>query len=400
MATPHRVVILGGGFAGVRVAQRLASSHTRRKFSVTLISREAVQTYTPGLYQLAGAVTDATRRKAMDRALSLPHRRILAGLPVTLMQAEIMAIDTEAKVISLNDSRVVLYDTLVIALGSESATYGIPGMSEHAIMLKSLKDADRVNRTIANMMRGRATPIRITVGGGGATGTELSAMLAEKIGAWQAGVHITLIEAAPNILCGFPLKTSVYAKQQLEKRGVNVITAMAIKEAKDRAVVLADGTEIPHDIFIWNGGTQAPTLLKTLPFVLDGGRLAVDAPLTCVPVKGGVQTHVYAIGDATCFHFAGSHAPWTAQVALQQADHAAKNILRTLSGLPIKPFHLPYQSYVIPLGATGGVAEALHIPVKGRLVQLLTYLVEAHHLLSMLSLRDTWRIIRMRLRTL
>lgn len=400
MAAPHRVVILGGGFAGVRVARRLARSSQRQHLAVTLVSRDGTHTYAPGLYQLAGAVTDGSRRKAMDRGFALPLRRVLAGLPVTLLEGEVTGIDCDARGVTLRDGRTISYDTLVIALGSEAAYYGIPGLQEHAITLKSLKDANRVNQTIAALMRGRDKPVRITVGGGGPTGVEVSAMLAEKIGAWQAGIGVTLVEAAPTLLCGFDLKVSTYVERELARRGVRVITSTAIQEAKQGSVVLAGGAEIAHDILIWTGGTQAPAILSTLPFVLDHGRLATDAPLTCVPKRGGTENHVYGLGDATCFHYGDTHAPWTVHVALQQANHVAKNILRRLAGEKELPFKLPRQPFVIPLGSTGGIGEYLRFPFKGRTVQLLSILAEARYLLGMLSWRDTLRIIRLRLQTL
>lgn len=400
MTAPHRVVILGGGFAGVRVARRLAKAAKRERLAVTLVNRDGTHLYAPGMYQLAGAVTDAARRRAMDRSMALPLRRILAGLPVALIEAAVTGIDCAEKQVSLADGRSVPYDMLVIALGSEACDYGIPGIKEHALPLKSLKDADNVNRVIAALMRGRATPVRITVGGGGPTGVELSAMLAESLAAWQAGVRLTLVEAAPSLLGGFALDVQQYVAEQLGKRGVKVVTGVGVKEARREAVTLADGTVIEHDVFVWTGGTQAPALFATLPFVLDKGRIAPEAMLTCVPQGGGGQTDVYAVGDAACFHYGESHAPWTVNAALAEADHVAKNILLRLQGYKEQPFRLPHQDFVIPLGTTGGIAEWMHIQWKGKAVQWLNWLAEARYLIRMLSLAETLRILRRRFRGL
>lgn len=392
----HRVVILGGGFAGLRLARKLGAASARRHLAVTLVSRGESHLFTPGIYQLAGAVSDGARRKAMDRALALPLRRMLAGLPVSFVSGEVGSIDDERSRVTLADGRTLRYDTLVIALGSETAYYGIPGLEEHAIALKSIRDADRVNRTIAAKLRGRAQPLRITVAGGGPTGVELAAMLAEKVGKRQAGVTVTLLEAGPAVLPGFPAKVSAYVARELERRGVKVSTGSCVKAAREDAVILEDGNSITHDLLVWTGGTQAPALVAGLPFALDGGRLATDAPLTCAYPDGRPAPRVYALGDAACFRFGQSHAPWTAYAALKQADHAAANILRQLAGQPTKPFKLGRQPYVIPLGTSGGVAEWLRIPFRGRIVQLLALATEARYLARLLPLRYVVRALRQR----
>ncbi len=396
MSSPHRVVIVGGGFAGIRAARNLARDAKRRHLAVTLINRDGMHGYTPGFYLLAGAVTDAARRRVMDRAFALSIRRLIAGLPISFMQAEVASIDAEARTVGLADGRQVGYDTLVIALGSEPAYYGIPGLKEHAVTLKTLADADRINRTLATLMRGRDKPLRVTIGGAGPTGVELAAMLAERIGAWQAGVHVTLVEASPSILGNYPEHVRTYAAEELARRGVQVRTGVAITGADKDAVTLADGAALPHDVLVWTGGIQPPAILSTLPYVQEKGRLAADAPLTCVPQEGGVEPHVYAIGDAASFHYKGKPLPWTAHMALDQADRVADNILRRIAGKKERPFHPGWPVFVVPLGTRGGVAQYLGVRCRGRLAQLLSILAEARYLLSMLSPLDAWRILRKR----
>lgn len=400
MRSPHRVVILGGGFAGIRAARRLARDAKRRHLAVTLVSRDGMHGYTPGFYLLAGAVTDAARRRVLDRAFALPIRRLIAGLPVSFVQAEVSAIDCAARTVALADGRSLGYDTLVIALGSEPAYYGIPGLKEHAVTLKSLADADRINRALARLMRGRATPLRVTIGGGGPTGVELAAMLAERIGTWQAGVHVTLVEASPAILGNYPEHVRTYAARELARRGVNVRTGIAITGARADAVALGDNGELPHDMLVWTGGMQPPTLLGTLPYVQERGRLAADASLTCVPQEGGVEPNVYVIGDASCFHYKGNPVPWTAHMAIDQADCAAENILRHIAGKKEKGFRPGWPVFVVPLGTKGGVAQYLGMRIRGRLAQLLSILAEARYLLAMLSPITTWRILRKRFASL
>jgi NADH dehydrogenase len=400
MATLKRVVILGGGFAGVRVARILAKSADRQHMTITLISKDGIHAYTPSFYAIAGAASDGALRRELDRISQFPLRRIFAGLPVALVHAEVTKIDTKHQNVLLGDGRTVGYDKLVIALGSEACYYGIPGLKENAITLKTIRDAETISRTVAKLMRGRDKPIRVTIGGGGPTGVELSAMLAEKMAAYQAGVHITLIEGQKSVLCGFTEKVQKYVTKELTKRKVNLMTGLMITEAKQNCVVLDNKEVVEHDVLVWAGGTQAPAILSTLPYILEKGRIAIDAPLTCVPSEGGTQTDVFAIGDSTIMHHGTGTAPWTAQVALKQADHVAKNILRQIQKLPLKKFKLRHQDILIPLGVSGGYCDAYHIHFTGRIVQSLAWLVEGRYLRTILPWRVAIGVITRRRRVL
>lgn len=393
--TLHRVVVLGAGFAGIRVARKLAKASSRRHLAVTLVNRTGVHSYTPSFYALAGTTSESSRRRHMERAASLPLRRLCGGLPISVVEAEVSAIDTVGKKVSLGDGRTLEYDTLVVALGSEPAYYGIPGLKEHAITLKTLRDADRVSQQVAALMRGRTEPLRIVVGGGGVTGAELSAMLAETVGAHQAGARITVIEANTEVLPGFDEAMRSYVRKELNEREVVVRTGSAITKVDPHTVVIGQSEPLPFDLLIWTGGIQAPEILSTLPFVCERGRLVTDAPLTCVPVEGGATTDrsVYAVGDATCFHYAGKMAPWTAQVASQQANTVAKNILRALEGKSPKPFRLKRQIVIIPLGRKGGAGSFMGIPMRGRILQVLAWVAEFRHLATMLPWWTAARLV-------
>ena len=398
MSVPYRVVILGGGFAGIRVARRLAKDAGRQHVAITLVSRSGLHAYTPSLYALAGAASDTARRRELERSTALPLRRIFSGLPVSLLQAEVASVDVAQRQVALEDGRTVAFDALVIALGSEAAYYGIPGLQEHAITLKSVDDAIAISRKVGALMRGRDKPLRVTVGGGGATGVELSAMLAEGLGTYQAGAHVTLVEAQPAVLAAFEPQVREYVAKELEARGVMLRTGTRITRAEAASVILDGTEELAHDVLVWTGGIQAPAILETLPFVCDKGRLVTDAPLTCAPASGGVATNVYALGDASCFHYAGHYAPWTAHVALIQADHVAANIMRTVTGKKLKPFKLGKLPFVIPLGTTGGIGRVYLFNIHGRLNQLFAWMIEAQYLTTILPLRTALRLAMKRVR--
>jgi len=384
--SPHRVVILGAGFGGLRVARLLGKDAARRHLAVTLVSRSPSHLYTPSFYALAGTSSDTERHRILERVASVPVRRSLAGLPVSFLVGEIVGIDDADKAVTLGDGRRVAYDTLVVALGSEPAHYGIPGLKERAITLKSLRDAETVSRRIATLLRGRVEPLRIVVGGGGATGVELSATLAETVATRQAGARITLVEAGPEVLPGLDPRLGREARARLEEREVVVRTSQAITAVEAGAIGIGSKEGIAYDLLIWTGGVQAPALLSTLPYVLERGRLVTDAPLTCVPLQGATtDRHVYALGDATVFHYGQGVAPWTAHMAARQADVVAGNIVRTVTGKPLMPFRLGMRTQLYPLGSTGGIGIITGVIIRGRTVQLLAKVARLLHSISTLG---------------
>lgn len=395
----HRVVVLGAGFGGMRVARQLARGAKSRKLSVTLVNRTGVHVYTPAFYALAGTTSDSARHRHLERAAALPLRRLCKGLPVSIVEANVTAIDAKLKRVALGDGRSLSYDTIVVALGSEPAYYDIPGLREHAITLKTLADADKISRRASALMRGRDKPLRIVVGGGGVTGCELSAMLAETVGTYQAGAHITLVEGSSEVLPGFDEATRSYVRRELNERQVMVRAGQPIKAADESSVTLQSKEAVPFDLLIWTGGIQVPEIIGTLPYVLERGRIATDAPLTCVPKAGGpADLHAYALGDATYFLYGGKAAPWTAQVALQQADTVARNILRVLDGKKPKPFKLPKQSILIPLGRTGGAGSLWGFPVRGWIVQPLVWVAEFRYLASMMPWWAALKLVSRRIK--
>jgi NADH:ubiquinone reductase (H+-translocating) len=389
---PHRIVIIGAGFAGLTTALSLAKSTKRDNVSITLVNPTTTHTFTPALYALASTTTDSGRYKQLERCTNVGIRRIISGKRISLIEGSAVAIQTEKQEVHLTDGRILHYDQLVVAVGSEVNYYNILGLEEHAVTLRGITGAETISRRLSNLLRGRNTPLRITVGGAGATGVELSAMIADTVGTRQAGVHVTLLEAGNVVLPGFDTSIQNYVTDMLSSKNVVVKTNAGIASASAQAVTTTANEVIPHDMLIWTGGIQAHHLISTLPFIKERGRIAVDTALQGVlPSHAHTRSDVYVLGDAAIMHHGENTVPWTAQVAIQQGEHTARNIMRSMRGLPLKPFKLGLQIIALPLGKKGGIAKLPLLTLRGRIIQLLIWAAEVRHLASLLPFFIAWR---------
>lgn len=257
----------------------------------------------------------------------------------------------------------------MIALGSETEFYDIPGMREHAFTLKSLHDACLIHSHIREMFaeagqkRGwdRRSALTFVVGGGGFTGTELAAefvelfhKLSQEYGISIDEVRLHLVEAGQGLLPGFPWKLAAQARRTLEQKGVEVILGSPVIAVGGKAIWLKSGEEIPTRTVIWTGGVRAPAMLGKAGLKTGAaGRVMVTPYLKVVDYPD-----VYAIGDSALIisQSTGRPLPPSAQLAVQQAEVAARNIGAELSGRPLGRYTPKIEGEAVSLGSRNGVA--------------------------------------------
>lgn len=246
--------------------------------------------------------------------------------------------------------RRIRFDKLVIAVGSTSNYFGVPGAAEHTISLNATEDAERFRLTLLKLLTlaelNKENGVDVVIIGGGATGVELAAELREASGVYAAygfrqlqaerDVRITLLEGAPRILAPLPEKVSDAALDLLRQRAVTVVTGTRVT-AIDATSVRAGETVYPAQIVVWAAGIKAPDFLQTLGLpTVKSGQLDVDGTLA---VKG--FDHIYALGDcAACAGDDGKLVPPRAQAAHQQADYLLRTFLRQQRNQP--PLGKPY----------------------------------------------------------
>ncbi|GAA4342001.1 NAD(P)/FAD-dependent oxidoreductase [Flaviaesturariibacter amylovorans] len=340
-----KVVVVGGGFAGINLIKKLQKDD---RFHITLVDRNNYHFFPPLLYQVSTAFIEPSN-------ISYPFRRLFQEKEnLRFHMGALVRIDTAANTVE-TDTGTLPYDYLVLGLGTETNFFGMENVKRDALPMKTIDEALNLrNHLLLNMEEAarakteaeRDRYLNIVIAGGGPTGVELAGMLAE-LGQHVAtkeypeipdfGRHIYLIDAGPVLLGPMSKKAQDEACSVLQKLGVNIITNMAVKDYANGSVLLADGRTIPTASVIWASGViarEAPGLPAEA--IGRGRRVLVDE----YNRVQGLQ-NVFVLGDqclqTTDPAFPKGH-PQVAQVAIQQGELLGKNLRQLASGGEIKPF--------------------------------------------------------------
>ena len=361
-STRPRVVILGAGFGGLTAAKALA-----KDADVTVVDRHNFQTFLPLLYQVA------TAGLAADH-VAHPVRGALRKSDVKFRMGSPIAVDHKNKSVKLDSSETLEFDHLVVALGSATADFGVKGVNEIALGMKSVHEAigirAEVMRRFEDLCRFEdQTRLSISVVGGGPTGVEMAGALAElkngplKNDEANAAKHIDiyLIEAGPRILPMFSEKLSARAKKDLEKLGVKVLLNTAVQEVKPRQILIKDCEAIPSEVTIWAAGVKGEPTGGLLNLPLEGTRISVAQNL-----QVNHYPHIWAIGDISSAKGAdGRFLPMVAPVAMQQGRWVAKQIVRASRGQVLQDFKYLDKGSMATIGRHKAVVQFRGIQIAG-----------------------------------
>jgi NADH:quinone reductase (non-electrogenic) len=373
--TPRRIVILGGGFAGLYAALELERGLARTPgVEVTLVCRDNFHLFTPMLHEVAASDLDFTDIVNPIRKL-LKRARLFVG--------EVEAIDLQARRVHVSHGdehhhHELPYDHLVLALGAITNFAGLPGLAERALTMKSLGDAILLrNRLIENLETAdfecsaavRAPLLTVVVAGGGFAGVETLAAvndfarealrfyphLAEK------DLRMVLVHAGDVILPELGPALGTYAQKKLAQRGVELRLGARVAAVTPEGVLLTDGAEIACRMLVWTAGTAPNPLLAALPCMKERGRVLADACLRVAEWPG-----VWALGDCALVpDAAGGFCPPTAQHALRQGHRVARNILAELRGQAPRPFVFKALGQLAAIGRRTGVARIFGLQFSG-----------------------------------
>lgn len=351
--TPKKeVVIVGAGFGGLACARKLRRSSS---FRVTLVDRNPYQLFSPLLYQVATA-------SLPEDDIAFPVRT--AYREVQFIRAEVTNIDVSGKQITLSGGKTITYDDLVLAVGSEGTTFGIPGVAEHTFQMKSVYDARNIRTSLLRnyeSVEDGILPIEslnVVIVGGGPTGVELAGAVRELQGEIKREFEhlapkatVTLLEAGPRLLPSFQPSSSEHARKALTKMGVDVRLNAAVVEATPSSLHLKDGTELVAGTRIWAAGVVAPPRWKALGDTERGNRLKVNSHLQ-------LNDSTWVIGDAASFAGAdGKALPMIAPVAIQQGRHVARQMIRRERGEQFKAFTYRDKGQMATIGRRKAVVE-------------------------------------------
>ena len=364
---PARVVILGGGFGGIAVAMHLERRSRADEVSITLISRENFSVFTPMLPEVSSGALDI-------RHVVTPIRSQLGRTQFVL--ADVNAIDLQAQRVEYEHTLTgradaIEYDQLVIALGSSTSTFGLPGVAERVFALKTLEDAGILrNRFVWLLELADATTdaalvdryLTIAVVGGGFTGVEAAGELVELFrsvvrfypNVKRNDIRIVLIEGGPTLLPGLPPRMGEYSADDLRARGIEILTGDGVASADDGGIVLQSGRRIETETIVWSAGVAPSSTVASsaLPRT-HRGHIVVEQTMR---VEG--SSNVWAIGDCAAIpNGSGGFYPPTAQHAIREGPALADNLLATLRGQPLKPFSFTALGMMASLGARRAVAQ-------------------------------------------
>jgi len=402
-----KIVIVGGGFGGVRAALDLERK-LGDKAEITLIDRNGYHLFAPALYEVASAFGITKDRFSVNlrKTVSIPFEDIFKGKRVQLVHAEVAHVSLDEKFITTKNDAVYPFDYLVLALGSQTNDYNIPGIREYAFQFKTIEDALMLNHQLT-MLFERASrgsqelPIRIVIGGGGFTGVELAAELACTVKnlAKQyriASGHsiITLVEAGLKILPQIEDKERAKIIQRLTHLGVAIKTEAVIEEINPDRVRLKNGHTIKHHILTWTAGVKANEFLKTIQGLqlTQAGKVVVDEHLNTPR-----HEYVFALGDMIEFidHKTQKPEPALGYVAIQHGQVAAHNIVRAIKNKELKNHKPFYSLWIVPVGGKYAVAHLWGgIMVSGFLGWVIRALADLRYFVQILSLKKAIRLLQ------
>lgn len=333
-----KIVILGAGYGGLMTAVKLQKRLSANQATITLVNKNDYHYQSTWLHESAAGTLhhDRTRIKIAD-VVNLSKVNFVQDTVVTIKP-------DERKVVLENDE--LSYDLIVVGLGFEAATFGIPGLEENALMITSLDSTRLIREHIEynfalyhNEEEKNDARLNIVVGGAGFTGIEFVGELANRLPELckeydidRSKVRLINIEAAPTIMPGFDPQLIEYAMSSLEARGVEFITSAMLKEChEDRIVYEKDGeeVEIPTMTTVWAAGVKANSIVEESGFETNRGKVEVRPDL-----RAPDYDNVFVVGDCALImnEETGRPYPPTAQIAIQQADVIAKNIKKLVEG--------------------------------------------------------------------
>ena len=372
----HRVVIVGGGAGGLELATRLGDrvGHT---VDITLIDRNRTHVWKPKLHEIAAGSMDISAHEVDYLAQAHWHRfRYRVGEMTGLDHARrciLVAPSYDADGREITPRCKVGYDTLVIAVGSQSNDFGTPGVEEHAIKLESQADARRLHARMVDACiraHAQAAPLRpeqlkVAIIGAGATGVELAAELqrtTREVLAYgldrvdpDRDLKVTLIEASDRVLPALPPRLSGVTQAMLTTLGVKVHTSVRVDEVLRDGLRLAGGQVLPAELVVWAAGVKAPEFLKELGLETNGINQLVVRPT----LQTTRDDDIFALGDCAACRWGDGTVPPRAQAAHQQALHLYKQIRRRLAGKPLKDYRYRDFGSLVSLGTFGTVGSML-----------------------------------------
>jgi NADH dehydrogenase FAD-containing subunit len=379
-----KIVILGAGYGGIITSKRLEKLLKSGEADVTLINKHDYHYITTQLHKTIAAT-------ATDRQIAMSIPELIDQSKTHFLKATVSSVDIHNQEVHLEGGNSVNYDYLLIALGFEGETFGIPGVKENAFEIRSFRSSKITYHHIIkqfNLYKEDKDPSRLTfvVAGGGFTGVEMLGEFADGLPKLCKQydvpfdkVKIVAVEAAPSVIPFFPKQSVQYTSEVLEKYNIEMHMGTKLLECTPDKIVLEGGLEIPTKTLIWSCGVKANSIIQKFGLPLEKGKIPVDQNLRVKNTK-----NIFSIGDCSLFmKNEKSSLPPTAQVALQEADVCAKNIVAALRGDTLTAFEYHHKGSVASIGSFAAVGLVGKFRLSGLFGAFMKQVIEARYLFNL-----------------
>ncbi|MEM8779656.1 MAG: NAD(P)/FAD-dependent oxidoreductase [Cyanobacteria bacterium P01_G01_bin.49] len=352
------ICILGGGFSGLYTALYLSNLPGVKsgQWRITLVERNDRFLFTPLLYEL---ITGELQRWEIAPS----YQKLLAGRLIEFCQRTVKNIDFDARQVKLDNDQSLIYDYLVLGLGTKNRWADIPGLKNHALTFRTLEDLERLQTKIHVLEVSERKCFRVAVIGGGPNGVELSCKLADRLG---KRAEVLLIERGNQILKGFSKGVRSASYRALGSRRVQLYLTTDVKEITENSIHLTHIEQkltVPVDLVIWAAGTQSRQLIRSL-----NCQQSIEGKLLTYPSLQLIDyPEVFALGDMAKISHKHQQIPATAQTAYQQANCAAKNIAAAIEGKPLKSFSYLHLGDMLTLGRRTAIVSSFCFNIHGQL---------------------------------
>ena len=419
----QRIVIVGGGAGGLALATQLGKRLGKKKLAeITLVDVARTHVWKPLLHQLAAGSFDTHAEEieylAQARWNHFKFRLgSLTGVDRTAKTVQLAASHDSAGR-EITPAQLLAYDTLVVAVGSQTNDFGTLGAAKHTIKLDSPQAAQHFNDQLINAcIRAQTVPrtvgsgrLTVAIVGGGATGVELAAELhaaARVLGNYgfeninpEKDLQIVLVEAGPRLLAQLPERLGASALRELRKLAIDVHVNEKVVEVTADSLKMASGKVITSTLTVWAAGVKAADFLKTFGADADGSGALATSRLNQLLVNGNLQTtldtSIYAFGDcAACQQSDGTWVPPRAQAAYQQAMYLARVLPQLIDAKPVAPFVYTDQGSLVSLAEYSSVGSLMgsltkgSFFIEGQLAKLMYWALHKQHQLALGGFRKT-----------
>ncbi|HIX44353.1 pyridine nucleotide-disulfide oxidoreductase [Kurthia sp. 3B1D] len=357
-----KIVILGAGYGGVLSALTVRQYLDGNEAEVTVVNKYPTHQIITELHRLAGGTVN-------EKAVAFDLGKLFRGKDIKLKIATVESFSVDNKSVKLDNGENLSYDALVVALGSKTGYFGIPGLEENSFVLKSVEDANTIREHIISKIKsfaetGNKADATIVIGGGGLTGVELVGeivdnmpKIAAKYGVKASDLDIKLVEAGPRILPVLPQELIERATKSLADRGVEFLTGLPVTGVEGNVVSLKDGQKIEANTVVWTGGVAQYPIVEESGLVCNRGKAVVNDFL-----QSDSHQDVFVVGDAAAAYAPGAnketdrpYAP-TAQNAWQMGELVGYNLFAYLTGKEMNEFAPVDSGTLASLGRKDGVA--------------------------------------------